>query len=120
MRLILDMNLSPHWCDFLITAGFAAEHWSHVGSSTTSDREIMSYAKRENLVVLTHDLDFGAILAVTPREKRSVVQIRADDLRPEVIGERVVAALHQLAEELACGALVTIEPSRTPLPILPL
>ena len=38
-------------------------------------------------------LDFSAILAATHGEKPSVVQIRADDVSPDVIGLRVIAAL---------------------------
>lgn len=80
----------------------------------------MAYAKTNDLVVLTHDLDFGAILAATHGEKPSVVQIRAEDTSPEVIGASVVAALRQLAGELEAGALVTIEPGRSRVRLLPL
>ena len=46
-----------------------------------------------------------------------MVQIRADDLSPEAIGPKVVAALNQLQTELLLGALVTIDPARTRLPL---
>jgi hypothetical protein len=53
-----------------------------------------------NYVVLTHDLDFGTILAVTQGEKPSVVQIRSEDVSPDVIGKPVVNALRQMTAEL--------------------
>lgn len=71
-------------------------------------------------MVLTSDLDFGTILAITHGEKPSVVQLRSDNLSHETIGKQVIEALHQLNSELAQGALVTIEPERTRLRILPL
>jgi predicted nuclease of predicted toxin-antitoxin system len=71
-------------------------------------------------VVLTHDLDFGAILAATQGEKPSVVQLRGDDVRPEGIGPQVIAALTQVAASLRAGALVTIQPGRTRITVLPL
>jgi predicted nuclease of predicted toxin-antitoxin system len=71
-------------------------------------------------VVLTHDLDFSAILAATNGEKPSVVQIRADDVSPDAIGSQVVTALLQMATELEAGALLTIDPNRTRLRVLPL
>lgn len=55
-------------------------------------------------MVLTHDLDFGSILAATHGEKPSVVQIRAKDVCPNVIGTLAVSALRQMAEELEAGA----------------
>jgi predicted nuclease of predicted toxin-antitoxin system len=36
----------------------------------------MAYTAARGYIVLTHDLDFGAILAVTRGEKPSVAQIR--------------------------------------------
>jgi len=49
----------------------------------------MAYASANDSVVLTHDLDFSAILAATHGKKPSVVQIRADDVCPDVIGLQV-------------------------------
>ena len=80
----------------------------------------MAFAAANDYVVLTHDLDFGAILAATQGEKPSVVQIRAEDVSPDVIGATVVSALRQMADELELGALVTVDPSRTRLRVLPL
>ena len=80
----------------------------------------MAYAKTNDCIVLTHDLDFGAILAATQGEKPSVVQIRAELLSPNVIGKQVVLALRQMASELQDGALVTVDPERTRLRLLPL
>jgi len=120
MKLLVDMNLSPRWVSMLSDAGIAAVHWSTVGARNAPDAEIMAYAAAHDYVVLTHDLDFGAILAATQGEKPSVVQIRAEDVSPHVIGSPVVSALRQMAEELKAGALVTVDPNRTRLRVLPL
>lgn len=120
MKLIVDMNLSPRWVVVLAAAGVEAAHWSALGAMNAPDSEIMAYASANDCVVLTHDLDFSAILAVTHGEKPSVVQIRADDVSPDVIGKQVIAALRQMASELEAGALLTIDPSRTRLNLLPL
>lgn len=80
----------------------------------------MAYASANNYIVLTHDLDFSAILAATHGEKPSVVQVRAEDVSPNAIGKQVIAALHQMATELADGALLTVDPNRTRLRLLPL
>lgn len=48
------------------------------------------------------------------------MQLRADDVSPDVIGRQVLAALRQLAAELEEGALVTIEPHRNRMRVLPL
>jgi predicted nuclease of predicted toxin-antitoxin system len=120
MKLIVDMNLSPRWVSVLAAAGFGAGHWSTLGPSNATDAEIMAFAKANGYIVLTHDLDFSAILAATHGEKPSVVQIRAGDVSPDVIGKRVTEALRQLAAELEKEALLTVDADRARLRLLPL
>ena len=120
MKLLVDMNLSPRWVAALADAGFEAAHWSVIGAHNAPDPVIMAYAKANDFVVLTHDLDFGAILAATHGEKPSVVQIRAEDVGPDVIGNQVIGALRQMALELEAGALLTVDPTHTRLRVLPL
>lgn len=120
VKVLVDMNLSPRWVDFLVGNGLEAVHWSTVGSCTATDRQIMAWAKANGSVVLTHDLDFGAILAATEGDRPSVVQLRAEDLNPNRIGRQVVAALHKLRIELGQGALVTVDAARMRLRLLPL
>lgn len=69
MKLLVDMNLSPRWVGVLSDAGIEAAHWSALGANNAPDSEIMAYARLNNYVVLTHDLDFSAILAATHGEK---------------------------------------------------
>lgn len=120
MKLIVDMNLSPRWVGVLAGAGIEAAHWSTLGAKNAPDAEIMAYASANDYVVLTHDLDFGAILAATHGEKPSVVQIRAEDVSPDAIGKQVIVALRQMASELEEGALLTVDPNRTRMRVLPL
>jgi len=120
VKLLLDMNLSPNWVDRLNTAGLPAIHWSSIGRMDATDIEIMAYAAEHAYVVLTHDLDFSAILAATQGTKPSVVQIRSDNLSPTAIGEPIIAALQQMTAELETGALLTVDPGRTRLNLLPL
>ena len=97
MKVLVDMNLSPRWIIFMADAGIEAAHWSTLGAKNAPDSEIMDFARANDYVVLTHDLDFGAILAATHGEKPSVVQIRAEDVSPDVIGKAIIAALQQMA-----------------------
>jgi len=120
VKLLVDMNLSPRWLGVFDEVGIESVHWSTLGSANAPDAEIMAFAAAHGYLVLTHDLDFGAILAATQGAKPSVVQIRAEDVSPDVISVSVVLALRQMAEELEAGALVTVDSNRARLRILPL
>jgi predicted nuclease of predicted toxin-antitoxin system len=120
MKLLIDMNLSPRWVRTLADAGIEAEHWSSLGEANATDAAIMTFARTKGYVVLTHDLDFSAILAATKGEKPSVVQIRSENVSPEGIGESVIGALRQMSDLLEHGALLTVDPARARLRVLPL
>lgn len=80
----------------------------------------MRFAVAHDWIVMTHDLDFGAIPAATQDQAPSVVHVRADNLDPDVIGERIVRALRQMRAELAQGALLSVDTARDRLRMLPL
>ena len=86
MKLLLDMNLSPRWVTVLADAGLEATHWSDVGRVSAPDIEIAAFAVSEGMIVMTNDLDFGALLSMSRERSPSVVQVRAADLSPEAIG----------------------------------
>ena len=68
MRLLIDMNLSPAWAGLLESQDIVAIHWADVGAPQASDREIVEFARANDMVILTSDLDFSAILAATSGE----------------------------------------------------
>jgi predicted nuclease of predicted toxin-antitoxin system len=119
MKLLVDMNLSPRWVQRLQAAGIEAIHWSNIGRANAPDAEIMAYASKFGFVVLTQDLDFSSMLASTANQRPSVAQIRSAEVSPELIGTQVVTALLQVAEDLEAGALLTIDPNRTRVRLLP-
>jgi predicted nuclease of predicted toxin-antitoxin system len=120
MKILVDMNLSPKWADFLSGNGIEAAHWSFIGSPDAPDPEIMAYAKENDFTVLTNDLDFGYILAITHGKKPSVIQMRTGALRPNRIGSVVLSAIKMLAADIDKGALVTIDQHKTRVNLLPL
>ena len=120
MKVLIDMNLSPRWASVLREAGIECEHWSKVGAFDAPDSALFAYASQGKWTILTHDLDFGAILVASRGLGPSVVQMRTDDLRPEMVGDFVVSTLRQIESELEAGALATLEPQRRRVRILPL
>ena len=120
MKILVDMNLSPRWTDYLKESGIDAVHWVSIGSPVVPDSEIITYAKEHDFTILTNDLDFGFILAITHGKKPSVIQTRIEVLAPEKIGNIVVNTIKLLAADIDRGALVTIDPRKTRVSMLPL
>lgn len=120
MKIVLDMNLSPAWIPFLKAGGHEVKHWSEIGVITATDIEIMEWARNNDYIVFTHDLDFSALLFATEAKAPSVLQLRTEDIRPKTVGKLVLVALQQAEENINQGALVTIDPSKNRIRLLPL
>ena len=120
MKLLIDMNLSPQWIEALADAGIEARHWSEVGDGAASDREIFQWARRHGFVLLTHDLDFSRILALTGGRSPSVILLRTHRLLPSDSADTLVEVLHRHAAEIETGSLVVVSPDRYRVRLLPL
>jgi predicted nuclease of predicted toxin-antitoxin system len=119
MKLLLDMNLSPDWVQTLAALGWKAVHWSSIGDPRAEDREIMAWASANNYVVVTHDLDFGAMLVATQAARPSVIQARAQNVTPLSLAPVLDRVLRQFQPELEAGALVVFDVATTRVRILP-
>ena len=119
MKIIIDMNLSPAWGALLEAGGHEALHWQTVGSPSAPDAVLLAWARENGRVVFTNDLDFGAILAATSTRSPSVVQLRGKDVTPQGAGMFLMAALAHYAPELEKGALLSIDPERCRVRMLP-
>jgi predicted nuclease of predicted toxin-antitoxin system len=120
LRLLVDMNLSPEWVAELARHGWPAVHWSTVGDPRASDQALTQWARDNQHVVFTHDLDFGTALALTHATGPSVVQVRGQNVLPENMGPLVASALRQHEAALAAGALVVVEEKKSRVRVLPL
>jgi predicted nuclease of predicted toxin-antitoxin system len=119
MKILVDMNLTPLLAEALKRGGVEAVHWASVGAPDALDTAIMAYARENDYIVLTRDLDFGTILAETRCKKPSVIQIRARDARPDVLLDILVQTMNRMKLDLEQGAIVIVDAHKTRLRILP-
>jgi len=120
MRLLLDMNLSPAWVEVLARRGHECHHWSQIGQADAPDQALLQWARSHDAVLVTADLDFGLLLARSGSSKPSLVQIRGKGTLPEDIADSLAEALDACAPYLISGALVTVEPERRRVRVLPI
>ena len=119
LSFVVDMNLSAGWVRVLVAEGWHAVHWSSIGLASSIDDEIVAWARLNRHVVLTQDLDFGTILAITNADSPSIVLLRGEDVLPATRGAGVVVAIGQHESALIVGALVVIDVARHRVRLLP-
>ena len=80
----------------------------------------MAWARDRGFVVMTHDLDFSAILASTQTLGPSVIQVRTQDVLPDAIGSDVVRVLRDQRAALDEGAIVSVDQLTSRVRVLPI
>ncbi|BAT71296.1 conserved hypothetical protein [Thermosulfidibacter takaii ABI70S6] len=122
MKLLIDNPLSPLVCKRLNELGYDAVHVRQLNMHKARDSEIFDYALANDMVVVSADTDFGAILARRRSPKPSVIIFRqSHPRRPAQQAELLARILPKIAEDLEKGCVVVIEDTRLrirPLPIL--
>ncbi|MES2660567.1 MAG: DUF5615 family PIN-like protein [Verrucomicrobiota bacterium] len=120
MKLLVDMNLSPDWIPMLQARNWEARHWSEVGLHNAADTQLMSWARMNNHVIVTQDLDFSQLLFSTGVMGPSVVLLRMKDEFDPSARENVFQALRLAQDSLEAGALLTISGDRARIRKLPI
>ena len=108
MKLLLDHGTPRSAAARLRQAGLDAVHTGETGLAEADDSEIIRRAAAEGRIVVTLDADFHALLALTQANGPSVIRIRIEGLRAEEFCGLLQRVLHQCADELAAGAMVSV------------
>ncbi|MEH1850863.1 MAG: DUF5615 family PIN-like protein [Nostoc sp.] len=109
IKLLADMNISPQTVAALQGEGWDIIRVSDVLRVTTSDLEILEFARQENRVVVTQDLDFSMLLALGGYNQPSLVTLRLSFTDPDIITKRLMNTIPQVEQILREGGAVTIE-----------
>jgi predicted nuclease of predicted toxin-antitoxin system len=120
MKFLADMGISMTVVQALREQGYDAVHLREQGLQQLPDPEILTKAKREGRIILTFDLDFSDLLAISRADLPSTVIFRLQKTTPRFVADRLLAALTFYTEALSEGAILTIEDGRYRLRRLPI
>ena len=120
MKVVLDRNMSTEWVVSLASEEIEAVHWSTIGDWSADDDEIVRWAASNGCIILTKDLDFGAILRALSIDQPSVILLRSRNGRPHRQVRDVVAVLRRFRLDLESGVFLVLDPDRHRVRKLPL
>jgi predicted nuclease of predicted toxin-antitoxin system len=89
LRFLLDMGISSHVAQWLITQGYDAKHLNDENLYNLPDHLIIEKAISESRIILTADMDFGQLLAFNRSQQTSVIQFRLSDFTPASIKHKL-------------------------------
>lgn len=120
MKFLADMGISPVTVHFLRDQGYDAVHLSDSRLHRLPDPEIIEKARNENRIILTHDLDFGLLMASSKTRLPSVVLFRLADMRPANVNLFMTHILQQHQKSLQEGALLSVNEKQIRVRSLPI
>jgi predicted nuclease of predicted toxin-antitoxin system len=120
MRFLLDMGVSIRVAHWLRQEENDVTHLRDEGLQTLADQLIFQKALVENRTIVTFDLDFGEIAALSRGKVVSVVILRLSNARADYVVQRLDAVLPAVEPALLSGAIVTIEDTRHRIRLLPI
>jgi predicted nuclease of predicted toxin-antitoxin system len=120
MKFLLDVGISPRLGKLLMTNGHTYRYIPEHYSKKSSDETIMEIAIENEEVIITHDLDFGALLAFSKNARPSTILFRIHHIVPELFYNLIVNNWKTIEEPLKKGALVIIENNNIRIRRLPI
>jgi predicted nuclease of predicted toxin-antitoxin system len=120
LKFLLDMNLPRQLGRLMRDRGHDCRHAADLGLHLAEDHEIVEVARSAGEVILTHDLDFGRILAFSGTSEPSVIIFRQTSTRPEDLGETLERTMPLWAPSIPLGAVVVLEGRKVRVRRLPI
>jgi predicted nuclease of predicted toxin-antitoxin system len=96
MRILVDMPISPRTVEFLRGLGHEVVH-------------ALEFGLGEGMTILTEDLYYAAILAVTGEIEPGVIILRVGNWTREQIESRLNQVLGELSQEFFRNSIVVVE-----------
>jgi predicted nuclease of predicted toxin-antitoxin system len=106
--------------NWLRERGYDAVHLRDQGLKRLADREVFEKASAEKRVLITFDLDFSEIAALSGGRTVSVIVLRIRNPRFDHMVGRLASVLANSGRELKRGAVITVEESRYRVRFLPI
>jgi predicted nuclease of predicted toxin-antitoxin system len=108
VRFLADMGISPRTVAHVRSLGHEAVHLRDDGLERLPDSAVLEKARREERILLTHDLDFADLLAAGGYSLPSTILFRLRDMRPDCVNRHLDAVIAQCSAALERGAIVSV------------
>ncbi len=108
MKFVVDQPVSPLLAAWLREAGHEAFHVRERGLSRATDEELFTLAASDDRIIVTADLDFSRILALSGRRGPGLILFRAGNTTDQQMLGLLQAVLQRVSpEQFASSVIVT-------------
>jgi predicted nuclease of predicted toxin-antitoxin system len=120
MKALLDMPVSTALLDVLRAYGHEGIHAHQIGQDRATDRELLEMARRESRVVITADLDFPQLLALSSAAGPGLILFRGGSYSDAEMCELLERVLSEVSPAILESSICVVDKKRIRLTRLPL
>ncbi len=121
MKFLLDMPVSPTLLEVLQAHQHIGVHAAHIGQQQAADVELLAIAQREDRVIITADLDFPRLLALSSERGPGIILFRGGNYSDQEMRELLDRVLREVPAEKLRQSVCVVDKKRvriTPLPLI--
>ncbi len=119
MKILADMHISPITVHFLRNLGHDVVRVNEILPPNASDKTIIETAINSDRVILTQDLDFSEIIALSGNIQPSLISLRLSSSRIEFVNTILERILPRIESDVRKGAIISVEDNRIRIRKLP-
>ena len=120
MKFLLDMPVSVTLLDVLETYGYEGVHAHQIGKDRAADSELLEIARREDRVVITADLDFPRLLALSSATGPGLILFRGGNYTDVEMCDLLERVLKSVSPETLAFSICVVDRKRIRVTQLPL
>lgn len=120
LQFLLDQGIPADTVSLLQRSGYGCEHVSALGLAAAADEEILEVAVARDFVVVTLDADFHALIAVRGLHRPSVIRIRREGCKADLVASIVQSVTERFRNQIASGCLISVNERRATCHVLPI
>jgi predicted nuclease of predicted toxin-antitoxin system len=120
MKVLLDMPVSSSLLDVLRAHGHEGVHAYQIGKGRASDSELLEIARREGRIVITADLDFPRLLALSSAEGPGMILFRGGNYSDKEMCELLDRVLKQVMPAILESSICVVDKKRIRITELPI
>ncbi|AFY61190.1 DUF5615 family PIN-like protein [Synechococcus sp. PCC 6312] len=106
--LLADVHISPLTVAALNREGYNTVRTTDFLPASAADVEILELARVKGRVILTQDLDFSMLVALSNAQQPSLITLRLSSAKPNLVTQKLLEMLPSIEKELTDGVAVTI------------
>jgi predicted nuclease of predicted toxin-antitoxin system len=120
MKFLLDMPVSALLLDVLHAYGHEGVHAHQIGKDRAPDIELLNIARREDRIIITADLDFPKLLALSLSEGPGIILFRGGNYSDVEMCELLERVLKRVPTEVMENSICVVDKKRIRITRLPL